>query len=82
MTYIPPMTTLSEAALALFRIHVERRGQIDLDDTNRETYRELTEAGLMSAGSTSRDEPESIYRLTREGFERKADFLTCTKEAV
>ena len=39
--------TLSEAALALFRLHVERGGHLDVDDTTREPYRELARAGLM-----------------------------------
>ena len=35
------MKPLSPAALALFRLHIERRGDIVVDDSNRETYREL-----------------------------------------
>jgi len=31
-------TTLSEVALALFRPHVERKGQIAVDDSTREPY--------------------------------------------
>jgi hypothetical protein len=73
---IPAMETklvgnLSEPALALFRLHVERKGQITVDDSTREPYRELAKAGLMMAGSTFRDGEESIYRLTREGFDLK-----------
>ena len=75
-------TTLSEAALALFRLHVERQGQIAVDDSTVGPYRELARAGLMRAGSTFRDGEESIYRLTPEGFERKAELLACAKEAV
>ena len=41
------MDHLSDAALALFRLHVERRGRIDVNDTNREAYRELEAAGLV-----------------------------------
>lgn len=74
--------TLSEAAVALFRLHVERQGQIAVNDSTRETYRELARAGLMRAGSTFRDGEESIYRLTPEGFERKGELLACAKEAV
>jgi hypothetical protein len=71
--------TLSAAAVALFRLHVERRGQVSVDDSTREAYRELARAGLMRAGSTFRDGEESIYRLTQEGFERKANF-DCARE--
>ncbi len=68
--------TLSEPALALFRRHVERQGQVEVNDRTRESYRELARYGLMRAGSTFRDGPESIYRLTKEGFERKAELLS------
>jgi hypothetical protein len=73
---------LSDAALALFRLHLERHGRVEVDDTTRETYRELARAGLMQAGSTFRDGEESVYVLTREGFERKAELPACAKEAV
>jgi hypothetical protein len=36
----------------------------------------------MRAGSTFRDGEESIYRLTPEGFERKAELLGCAKESA
>ncbi len=36
--------TLSEAALTLFRLHLERRRTMDAD-ANRETYRELRAPG-------------------------------------
>jgi hypothetical protein len=75
-----PTIALSGAALALFRLHVERKGKIPLDDSTRETYRELAAAGLMRAGSTFRDGEESIYRLTQKGFERKADLLGCAEK--
>ena len=77
-----PTITLSAAALALFRLHVERQGQIAVDDSTREPYRELARAGLMRAGSTFRDGEESIYRLTQEGFERKAELFGCAKESA
>lgn len=82
--YNPAMETitLTEAAVALFRLHVERQRQIPVDDSTRESYRELERAGLMRAGSTFRDGEESIYRLTELGFERKAELLACAKEAV
>jgi hypothetical protein len=53
---------LLSAAPDLFRLHVERQGQIAVDDTTREHYRELARVGLMRAGSTFRDNEESIYR--------------------
>ena len=77
-----PTVALSPAALALFRLHVERQGQIAVDDSTREAYRELARAGLMRAGSTFRDGAESIYVLTREGFDRKAELSGCAKESA
>lgn len=41
------MDTLSEAARSPFRLHVERRGEFNVDDPRREPYRELEAAGLV-----------------------------------
>jgi hypothetical protein len=71
---------LSNAALALFRLHVERRRTIDID-TNRETYRELARAGLMVAASSYARGDESIYQLTKEGFERRDELLAQARAA-
>ena len=71
---------LSEAALALFRLHVERHGDVDVD-ANREVYRELERAGLVIVGNTFAGGQDSIYHVTKEGFERKAELLTRAKEA-
>jgi hypothetical protein len=43
---------LSKQARALFRLHIEQRGDIMVDDANREVYRELSRAGLMVAGNS------------------------------
>lgn len=69
---------LSDSALALFRLHVARQGKVDVDDSNRNAYRELERAGLVLncrpfAGN-------QLYSLTREGFERKAELLACAKQ--
>jgi hypothetical protein len=80
--YNPGMETLSEAALTLFRLHVERRGQIPVDDFTREPYRELAKAGLMMAGSTFRDGEESIYRLTQAGFDLKNSIAPSRAESA
>jgi hypothetical protein len=73
--------TLSPAALALFRLHVERQGNMIVDDSNRAAYEELAGTGLMKAGHSFLHGRDSIYGLTREGFERKAELLSCAKEA-
>ena len=75
------MKSLSRNALALFRLHIERRGQIEVDDTNREIYRELASAGLVAVGHSFSAGRDSIYRLTKEGFERKAELLASAKES-
>ncbi len=77
---MPDTITLSESALALFRLHVEREGRIDLDDATRKPYRELEAAGLVLLGRPFTGEPR--YHLTRLGFERKAALLDRTKAAV
>jgi len=69
--------TLSEAALTLFRLHLERRRTMDVD-ANRETYRELARAGLMVAGNSFAGGDESVYHVTKLGFERKAELLSLT----
>ncbi|MGC8641687.1 MAG: hypothetical protein ACP5XB_17610 [Isosphaeraceae bacterium] len=73
---------MSDAAIALFRLHVERHGDVRVDATTRNAYRELARAGLMVPVSTYAGGPESAYRLTREGFERKGEIIGCSKEAV
>jgi hypothetical protein len=73
---------LTNAALELFRLHVARRGDVRVDDSTRPAYRELAQAGLMTPVSTYAGGPESAYRLTREGFERKAELSARAKEAV
>jgi hypothetical protein len=73
--------TLSPAALALFRLHVERHGDVDVD-AHREVYRELERAGLMIVGNTFAGGQDSIYHITKLGFERKAELLACAKESA
>lgn len=72
--------SLSEAAQALFRLHVERLGKIDVDDSNRQPYRELEAAGLVLLGRPFVGEPR--YHLTRAGFELRIELFGCAKDAV
>jgi hypothetical protein len=72
---------LSEAALALFRLHIQKRRTIDVD-RNRDSYRELERAGLMVVGNGYAGGQDSVYHMTRFGFERKAELLSCAREAV
>jgi hypothetical protein len=71
---------LSPAAIVLFRRHVELGRTIDLD-ANRPVYEELARAGLMVVGNSFAGGENSIYKVTKEGFERRAEFLALAKEA-
>ena len=71
---------LSKQALTLFRDHLEQRRTIDLD-TNREAFRELARAGLMVAGNSFAGGDESVYHVTKEGFDLRVELLACAKEA-
>jgi hypothetical protein len=60
---------LSADALALLRLHLERKGDIPVDDTTRESYRELARAGLMVAGHSFTRGREAFYKFTDTGYE-------------
>ncbi len=77
--FLPHGGPLSRAAFTRFRRHLA--GDRDVTDANRAAYRELAAAGLMAAGHSFAGGDESIYRLTRRGFERKAEILAGAKEA-
>jgi hypothetical protein len=66
---MPHAITLSDAALALLKLHAEREGDIPVDDSTREPYRELERAGLMIVGHSFTGGRESLYRLTKEGYD-------------
>jgi hypothetical protein len=68
---------LSTEAEALFRLHVERMGKIDIDDCNRKPYRELEAAGLVLLGRPFTGEPR--YHLTRTGYDRKREILATSR---
>jgi hypothetical protein len=59
---------------------VERFAQIDVDDSNREAYRELDLAGIMTVGRGFSGGRDSIYRLTQDRFEHKAELLACSQK--
>ena len=67
---------------ALFRLHIELHGNIVIDDANREPYRELERAGLMVLGNSFRDGPGTIYKVSKLGFEHKAELLSCAKASA
>jgi hypothetical protein len=72
--------SLSPAALALFRLHIERGG-IRVDDTNRDAHRELAAAGILYPVSTFARGPEAYFRFTDFGWDRRDEILACAKEA-
>lgn len=59
--------TLSEAALALLRLHADQQGGLPVDDSTREPYRELAREGLMIVGHSFVGGRESFYALTEMG---------------
>jgi hypothetical protein len=75
-------SNLSPGAIALFRLHVERHGDIAVDDTTRPAYEELRRAGLVAIGHTFAKGRNSVYKLTKEGFERKAELCGRAKESA
>jgi hypothetical protein len=76
------IVSLSEAAVALFRHHIERRGDIVVNDANSEAYQELEHAGLMIRGNSFRYGTGSVYSVSRLGFERKTDLLACARDSA
>ena len=66
MSELAEPVQLSDAALALFRLHVEQQGRIPIDDTTREPYRELEAADLVVL-SRPFTGPRS-YVLTKMGW--------------
>jgi hypothetical protein len=69
--------TLSDAALALLKLHLDRKGDIPVDDATREPYRELARAGLMVAGHSFTRGREAYYKFTDAGY----DFACARKDA-
>jgi hypothetical protein len=62
-----PAIALSEAALALLRLHAEHDG-VPLTEENREAHRELAREGLMVIGHDFLAGREAFYRLTKTGW--------------
>jgi hypothetical protein len=72
---------LSDQALSLLRSHLAAVGlrnggsSGEPTDETREAYRELSRAGLMGACHTFAGGHESLYRLTEEAYNRRAEFV-------
>ena len=78
---MPVETHLSEAALAVLRVRVEG-GSREVNDSNREAYRELERAGIMYAVSGFSSGPEYLFRWTDEGYARRFELSGCAGRAV
>jgi hypothetical protein len=65
---------LSEAALALLRHRIATK-DAEVRPENLEAYRELVLAGIMVPLSTFRKGPESLFKFTDEGWERRHEWL-------
>jgi hypothetical protein len=72
---------LSPAAIALFCRHVELGRTIDLQ-ANRPAYEELARAGLMAVGNSFAGGEDSIYQVTKKGFDRRAEIFARAKECA
>jgi hypothetical protein len=66
--------TLSETALALLQLRL-RRGHVEVTPDNLEAHRELVRAGILIALSTFPKGPESSFRFTQEGWDRRDEWL-------
>ena len=55
------------------------RGEISVDDSNREAYRELARAGLMVVGHSFTRGREAFYRCTEEGWASATSLLESTE---
>ena len=58
---------ISDEAVALLRLHHERRGRLPVEDANRALFRELAGHGLMIPGHLFTGGRESFYALTEVG---------------
>ncbi len=72
-------TTLSETAKALLRSRV-MGGTREVNDSNREAYRELERAGIMYAVSGFTSGPEYLFRWTDEGWQRRLELSGCARD--
>ena len=65
---MPDTVNLSADAMALLKLDLERKGDIPVDDTTRDLYRELARAGLLIAGHSFTRGREAFCKLTEEGW--------------
>ena len=69
----PDASQLSEAARELLRRRLAGDGEVT--DANRPLYRELVAARIMYPVSTWAGGPESVFRFTPAGWERREEWI-------
>ena len=69
-----PTVALSDAALTLLR-HLLATRDTRVTVENREAYRELARAGIMDPVSGFIGGPESSFRFTEEGWDRREEWV-------
>jgi hypothetical protein len=72
-----PLERLEVASVAE-SVHPTHRSVQDVVDL---AAGDLSRAGLMVAGSSFAEGDESVYHVTKEGFERRAELLAYATEA-
>jgi hypothetical protein len=77
---MPHAITLSEEAVTLLQI-ILATSRVEVTPANLETYRELVRAGIMDPVSTFARGPESLFRFTEEGWNRRDEWLTARTSA-
>jgi hypothetical protein len=71
---------LSEPARELLRRRLA--GDREVTDANRPLYRELVAARIMYPVSTWVGGPESVFRFTRAGWERREEWINARADAL
>ena len=79
--YEPPdASRLSEAARELLRRRLA--GDREVTDANRPLYRELVAARILYPVSTWAGGPESVFRFTPAGWERREEWINACADAL
>ena len=76
----PDASNLSGAAREL--LHRRLAGNREVTDANRPLYRELVAARIMYPVSTWVGGPESVFRFTRAGWERREEWIKACADAL
>jgi hypothetical protein len=79
---LPGRIDLSEAARSVLGRYLA--GDEEVTDTNRPAFRELATAGIMISVGTFTKGDDCVFKLTRQGWERRFEFAgkDCMKESA